>query len=80
VATTTTTATTTETMPVSNSTSQVTETMFSLSSISKSHALLTKKQKSTAQTKVGPENTTGNGSSGMLGIFKQTEIQCIIQI
>jgi hypothetical protein len=56
-------------MPVSNSTSQVTDTMSSLSSISKSHTLLPKKQKSTAQTKVGPENTTDNGSSGIKGIF-----------
>ncbi|XP_060582483.1 uncharacterized protein LOC132738886 [Ruditapes philippinarum] len=60
-----TTTTTTGTMPVSNSTSQMTETMSSLSSISKSHTFSTKKQKSTAQTKVGPENTTDNGSSGI---------------
>jgi hypothetical protein len=43
--------------------------MSSLSSISKSHTLSTQKQKSTAQTKVDPENTTDNESSGILGIL-----------
>ncbi|XP_060562295.1 uncharacterized protein LOC132721929 [Ruditapes philippinarum] len=66
VVTTTTTTTTTEKMPVSNSTSQMTQTMSSLSSISKSHTLSTKKQKS---TKVGHENTADNGSSGSKGIL-----------
>jgi hypothetical protein len=56
-------------MPYQNSTSQMTETMSSLSSIAKAHTMLTKKKKSTAQTKVVSENTTSNGSSRIIGIF-----------
>jgi hypothetical protein len=52
----------------------MTETMSSLSSISESHTLSTQKQKSTAQTKVYPENSTDNESSDIIGIFLQTTL------
>ncbi|XP_060598376.1 uncharacterized protein LOC132752111 isoform X2 [Ruditapes philippinarum] len=59
-------ATTIETMPVSNSASQVPGIMAPLSSNSKSHTLSTKK--SSAQTKVGLDSTD-NRRIGILGIF-----------